>query len=653
MSLTCVPEERIDRRPADADRLDSAIERARDALLARQHPDGHWCFELESDCTITAEYILMMHYMDEIDDELQERLARYMRAAQVLDGHGGWSQYHGGAIDLSCTVKAYFALKAAGDAPDEPHMRCARTAILEGGGAAKCNALTRILLALFQQVPWRAVPYLPVEIILLPRWFPFHLEKIAYWARTTLVPLTILCSLKAKAANPRRIEVRELFVIPPDRERNYFPRGGVWNRLFLALDSVGRALDPLMPKPLRRHAVRRAQAWFMARLNGEDGLGAIFPPMVNSYEAMALLGYPKHDPARQTALRAIQKLVIHRPDGSAFCQPCVSPVWDTGWSALALMHAGDDATTQSALKRACDWLLARQELDHRGDWTARAAVAPGGWAFQYSNAHYPDVDDTALVAALIDVHDRRRGQAGANRANTQRAADWIVGMQSRNGGYAAFDVDNTCYFLNTLPFADHGALLDPPTEDVSGRVLALQGVLRRPQDATSILRCINYLRAAQHPDGSWWGRWGSNFIYGTWSVLSGLALADEDMQQTYVRKAIAWLRSRQHADGGWGETNDSYLDPALRGTNGNVSTPNSTAWAVLAQMAAGEANCDSVRRGIAYLLATQQAGGLWSHPSHDAPGFPRVYYLKYHGYSAYFPLWTLARYRHLLRTTAG
>lgn len=629
--------------------LDQGIARAREALLARQDADGHWCFELESDCTITAEYILMMHFTDEIDELLQEKMARYLRAIQDLDTHGGWSQYVGGEIDLSCTVKAYYALKAAGDAPEAPHMRRAREAVLALGGAAKSNVFTRILLAMFEQVPWRAVPYLPVELMLLPSWAPIHIEKMSYWARTTLVPLTILCSLKARAVNPKRVHIRELFVTAPELEQDYFVRGGALNRLFLALDKLGRAVDSFVPSALRKKAIRKAEAWFLPRMNGDDGLGAIFPPMVNSYEAMVLLGYPKDHPDRQTCLRSIQKLVVHREDGSAYCQPCVSPVWDTGWSAMALIHSSDDASTDAAIVRACDWLVQRQELMCKGDWVARAPqAAPGGWAFQYANGYYPDIDDTALVAALLHVMDRRRGQPGKHSHNTDRAVDWMLALQSRNGGFAAFDADNTYYYLNAIPFADHGALLDPPTEDVSGRVAACLGVLGRSQDRFGLSHCVDYLRATQQPDGSWWGRWGSNYIYGTWSAISGLSLAGEDPRQPYLRKAIDWLRVRQNEDGGWGETNDSYIDQALAGMNGGVSTPHSTAWAVLAQLSVGEVESDSVRRGVAFLLSTQDSNGLWSHPSHNAPGFPRVYYLKYHGYAAYFPLYALARYRYLL-----
>jgi squalene-hopene/tetraprenyl-beta-curcumene cyclase len=630
--------------------LNHAIDRARKALLGQQHVDGHWCFELESDCTITAEYILMMHFMDEIDAELQEQMARYLRAIQATDTHGGWPQYHDGAIDVSCTVKAYYALKAAGDDPDAKHMRRAREAVLAQGGAARCNVLTRCLLAMYGQLPWHAVPYIPVEIILLPRWAPFHIDKISYWARTTLVPLTILCSLKAKAINPDKVQIRELFVTAPELEQHYFVRGGALNRMFLALDKVGRALDRWVPGRLRRHAIDKAMSWLLPRMNGEDGLGAIFPPMINCHEALALLGYAKDHPVRSTCRRSLRNLVVHREDGTAYCQPCVSPVWDTGWSAMALLHAGDEEATQTAIARASDWLTGLQELEHRGDWSARAGdVAPGGWAFQYINKFYPDIDDTALIAALLHILDLRRHEPGRHRSNIERAADWLVALQSKNGGFASFDADNTHYYLNAIPFADHGALLDPPTEDVSARVAACLGLLARAQDRDSLVRCIDYLRSAQREDGSWWGRWGSNYIYGTWSVLGGLALAGEDPQQPYIRKSIEWLRSRQHADGGWGETNDSYLDPSLSGSNGNQSTPHSTAWAVLGQLAMGEAHSESVRRGIDFLIQNQQAGGLWSHPTNNAPGFPRVYYLKYHGYAVYFPLWALARYRYLLQ----
>ena len=636
-----------------SERLDRAIERASAALMARQQPDGHWCFEFETDCTISAEYILMMHFIDEIDDVLQEKLARYIRLKQRTDTHGGWPLYHDGAIDLSCTVKAYYALKAAGDASDAPHMQRAREAILALGGAARSNVFTRILLAMFGQVPWRAAPYVPVEIMLFPRWAPFHLDKVSYWARSTMVPLFILCSMKAKARNPRNIGIAELFVTPPDEERHYFRAGNATSRLFLWLDKLGRAVDPLIPRSLRRKAIERAEAWFLPRLNGEDGLGAIFPPMVNALEAMDLLGYGKDHPARATCLKSLQKLIVHRDDGTAYCQPCVSPVWDTGWAAMALLRASNDAATQASVTRAMAWLAPLQELELKGDWAVQAPdLAPGGWAFQYANAYFPDLDDTAVIAGLLHVAVRGTPQADHYRERIERAADWLVGMQSDNGGFAAFDRNNTHYHINEIPFADHGAMLDPPTEDVSGRVLACLGVLQRPQDGPAMQRCIAYLRHAQQPDGSYWGRWGTNYIYGTWSVLAGLALAGEDMRQPWIRTSVQWLLGKQHADGGWGETNDTYFDATLSGSNQGISTAHSTAWALLGLLAAGEHASEAARRGVQWLLDHQQAPGeiesdLWHHPSFNAPGFPRVFFLKYHGYTAYFPLWALTRYRQL------
>jgi len=642
----------------DARRIDQAIERARLALIARQRDDGHWCFEFETDCTISSEYILMMHFIDEIDEVLQEKLARYIRLKQRLDTHGGWPLYHDGELDLSCSVKAYYALKAAGDSPYAAHMQRAREAILAKGGAAKSNVFTRILLAMFGQVPWRAAPYVPVEIMLFPRWAPFHLDTVSYWARSTMVPLFVLCTMKAKAKNPRGVGIAELFVTPPEQERHYFAATHTLvGKLFLLLDKLGRVCDPLIPKALRRRAMQKAEQWFVPRLNGEDGLGAIFPPMVNALEAMDLLGYAKDHPARATCLKALQKLIVHRDDGTAYCQPCVSPVWDTGWAAMALLRSSPDHATQTAVTHALAWLAPLQELERKGDWAVQAPqLAPGGWAFQYANAYYPDLDDTALIAALLHVAVRGTPQEGMHRQRIERAADWLIGMQSDNGGFASFDRNNTHYHINEIPFADHGAMLDPPTEDVSGRVLALLGILDRPQDRPAIERCIAYLRKAQLPDGSYWGRWGTNYIYGTWSVLGGLALAGQDMRQPWIRASVGWLLSRQHADGGWGETNDTYYDPALRGSNAGVSTPHSTAWALLGLFAAAEHTSEAARRGVHWLLDHQQSAGeteadLWHHPSFNAPGFPRVFFLKYHGYTAYFPLWALSRYRQLLATS--
>ncbi|HWG77489.1 MAG TPA: squalene--hopene cyclase [Steroidobacteraceae bacterium] len=617
--------------------LDRSIQRALDALLKLQHADGHWSFELEADCTIPAEYILMMHFLAEIDESLQAKLAVYLRERQAE--HGGWPLYQGGAFDISCTVKAYYALKMAGDDPQAPHMQRARAAVLAYGGAARCNVFTRILLAMFGQVPWRAAPYIPVEIMLLPRWFPFHLDKVSYWSRTVMVPLLVLCTLRASAINPTAIGIAELFTVPPERERHYFRRGGAVNRLFLLLDRVGRIADAWVPRRVRARAIARAEQWIIARLNGEDGLGAIFPAMVNALEVMVLLGYARDNPHRQIAEQALRKLLIVE-ERRAYCQPCLSPVWDTALAALALQEEGSNVSLQAAA-RGLEWLRPLQLDTQPGDWRVRRPQLPGGgWAFQYRNDYYPDLDDTAVVVWSMQ-NDR---QAEGAQAAIVRALDWLVGMQSRGGGFAAFDVDNTYYYLNHIPFADHGALLDPPTADVTGRVVTALAREGRVRDRAALDQAVAYLRAEQESCGAWFGRWGTNYIYGTWSVLMALAAAGLTAADPCVARAVRWLLSRQNIDGGWGESNDSYEDPTLAGA-GLASTPYQSAWALLALLAVGCEDDAAIRRGIAYLLRTQQPGGDWEHASYTAPGFPRVFYLKYHGYCVYFPLWALASYR--------
>jgi squalene-hopene/tetraprenyl-beta-curcumene cyclase len=643
------PATAVERLSATAS-LDQSIEHARDALIALQNAQGYWLFELEADCTIPAEYILMMHYLDEIDAVLEAKLAAYLRAHQAE--HGGWPLYHGGALDVSCSVKVYYALKLAGDSPQAPHMQRARAAILERGGAARSNVFTRIALALFGQVPWRAVPYIPVEIMLLPRWFPFHIDRVSYWSRAVMVPLFVLCTYKPRARNPRDIHIGELFTTPPQQERHYFrlspDRSGPLAKVFRVVDRVALyLLEPLIPRPMRALATRRAEEWILARLNGEDGLGAIFPAMVNALEVLVLRGYPSNDPRRVLAKRALEKLLVI-DSSSAYCQPCVSPIWDTALASLAMQAVGG-ITALSAADRALEWLRLQQLSDEPGDWrVSRPALAGGGWAFQFANAFYPDLDDTGVIAWTM----QQAGNPGRYAESLDRALNWLVGMQSANGGFASFDVDNVHYNLNYIPFADHGALLDPPTSDVTARVVTALALVGRQQDKAALERAIVFLRNEQEADGSWFGRWGTNYIYGTWSVLAALGRAGIDAGDETVRRAVGWLQSRQNADGGWGESNDNYA-PAPKSADHTPSTPYQSAWALLALLAVGEGGSACVRAGIDYLLRTRRADGLWSDPSFTAPGFPRVFYLKYHGYCAYFPLWALASYRQHLRSGAA
>jgi squalene-hopene/tetraprenyl-beta-curcumene cyclase len=624
--------------------LDAVIHDAAAALLARQAQDGHWVFELEADATIPAEYIFLNHYLDTIDDPLEARLGAYLR--KIQGKHGGWPLFHDGDFDISASVKAYYALKLIGDDIDAPHMVRAREAILAAGGAARANVFTRYALALFEQVPWRAVPVMPVEVVLLPKWFPFHMDKVSYWSRTVMIPLLVLASLKPKAVNPRRIGVPELFRVPADLEQHYHhnPSGSRLGNLLLKLDSVLQVVEPYFPKGLRRKAVRWSEQWVTERLNGEDGLGAIFPAMANSLMMYRALGYPADHELCKIARKSIDLLVVdHGEDpekGWAYVQPCVSPIWDTGLAAHALMEAGI-APEHPGMKKAGEWLRERQVLDVVGDWAAqRPNLRPGGWAFQYRNDYYPDVDDTAVVAMALD-----RAADPVSREALDRAVEWIVGMQSSNGGWAAFDAENEHYHLNHIPFADHGALLDPPTLDVSARCLSYLAQIGYDRDHPVMQRGLDYMRREQEADGSWFGRWGTNYIYGTWSALCAFNVAGEAPDAPHIRKAVDWLKARQRPDGGWGEDCASYWEE--RKDECKASTPSQTAWALLGLMAAGEVDSPAVKRGIDYLLACPRDGAKWNEELFTSIGFPRVFYLRYHGYSAYFPLWALARYRNL------
>jgi squalene-hopene/tetraprenyl-beta-curcumene cyclase len=546
-------------------------------------------------------------------------------------------------------VKAYYALKMIGDAPAAPHMLRAREAIRAHGGAAAANVFTRIQLALFGQTPWRNVPAMPVELILAPRWFPVHLSKMSYWARTVIAPLLVLQALRPLARNPRGVGVPELYV-QAARVRPAKVKAArlAWTWGFAALDLALKAVEPYWPKPIRLRAIDRCVAFVTERLNGEDGLGAIYPAIANSLMMFDALGYAADHPHRAAARDALERLLVIKPD-EAYCQPCVSPVWDTALAAHALLELRQ-AKANTALGRALAWLAPRQVLDVSGDWSeARPALRPGGWAFQYSNPHYPDLDDTAVVVLALDSA-RRRG-AWTDGAAIARGVEWVRGLQSRDGGWAAFDADNTYHYLNNIPFSDHGALLDPPTEDVTARCASMLAQLGDNPRSGALARGLGFLATTQLPDGSWFGRWGVNYIYGTWSALCALNAAGYPGDHPMVARGAAWLLAIQNADGGWGEDCDSYrLD--YGGHRPALSAPSQTAWALLGLMAAGRVDDPAVRRGIDYLLALEGDDHLWPEPGYTGGGFPRVFYLRYHGYSKIFPLWALARYRNLTATNS-
>ncbi len=619
--------------------LDNAIESAKNKILKQQEKDGHWVYELEADCTIPAEYILMNHFSGEINNKTEEKIAAYLRDQQ--NEEGGWSLYTDGNFDLSCSVKTYFALKLVGDDQHEEHMIRAKTMILNHGGAAHCNVFTRITMALFGQVPWRATPFIPAEVILLPKWFPFHIDRVSYWSRTVMVPLFILCTLKPTAVNQRGIDIRELFITPPEDELNYFKVTTKLKRIFLWLDHIGQLVEKLVPEFVRRYSIRKCEQWFLDRMNDEHGIGGIFPAMVNVYESLVVLGYPKDHPTRKMARQAIDNLLTER-NNTIYCQPSLSPIWDTALVSQALIETENNKPSIE-VKNALDWLKDQQLSNEPGDWRIqKPELDGGGWAFQYSNYYYPDLDDTSMVAWAM-----QRTNNDKYAESIKRAAIWFAGMQSRGGGFGSFDINNTHFYLNEIPFADHGALLDPPTADVTGRAIALLSLANRKKYTENIKAGIDYLKIEQEKDGSWFGRWGTNYIYGTWSVLTALEIAGEDSQQAYIKKAVEYLLQIQNSDGGWGESNDSYYPP--KHYRPCKSTAFQTAWVLLALLAVGEVKNTSVKKGINYLLSNQLSNGQWYDNSYTAPGFPRVFYLKYHGYSKYFPLWALARYRNLLR----
>jgi squalene-hopene/tetraprenyl-beta-curcumene cyclase len=629
--------------------LDASIAQATDAILADQRPDGHWVYELEADATIPAEYILLVHYLGEAPNpELERKIVRYLRRIQLADG--GWPLFTDGAMDVSASVKAYFALKMAGERDDAERMQRARAAILGAGGAEAVNVFTRILLSLFGVVPWSSVPMMPVEITLLPQWFPFHLSKVSYWARTVIVPLLVLNARRPLAKNPRGVRIDELFLGDPSAT-GLLPRAGHqsrgWFAFFRVVDSVLRVVDGLFPKKTRARAIAAAVAFVDERLNGEDGLGAIFPAMANAVMMYDALGYGPDYPNRAIARASIDKLLAVG-DEEAYCQPCLSPVWDTSLAAHALLETGEPRAQEAAL-RGLQWLRPLQVLDVRGDWISRRPdVRPGGWAFQYANPHYPDVDDTAVVAMAMH-RAAELTRSNVDREAIARAREWIVGMQSSDGGWGAFEPENTQYYLNNIPFSDHGALLDPPTADVSGRCLSMLAQLGElPGNSEPARRAYGYLLAEQEDDGSWYGRWGMNYIYGTWTALCALNAAGIAHDDVRIKRAAQWLISIQNEDGGWGEDGASYkLD--YHGYEPAPSTASQTSWALLGLMAAGVIDDPALERGIDYLVRTQCDHGLWDETRFTATGFPRVFYLRYHGYRKFFPLWALARYRNLKR----
>jgi squalene-hopene/tetraprenyl-beta-curcumene cyclase len=626
--------------------LDSAISRAQARLLEVQAPEGYWVGELEPPPSITAEYLLLCHLLDRVNRDKERRALRYLRRRQSTDG--GWNLFEAGPPDLGETIKAYFAMKLAGVSVDDEAMVRARERIHAMGGPTKANVFTKILMALFGEYDWNGVPSMPAEIMLLPPpFFLFNIYEISYWSRTVVVPLLVIMDRKPIKWLPPHLSLDELW---PERRENAslrFPRipepfswkGLFWKSFFIAMDDGLKIWERFSPRPGRKMAIEAARRWLEERLAVPGGLGGIYPAMANSILAMRLLGYADDHPLVMGQIKEIEALEVETGDELHF-QPCPSPIWDTGLAMNALIESGVPPDHE-ALRRGAEWLLTKQILV-RGDWQVkRPHVQPGGWAFQFDNDFYPDLDDTAVVImALEKVSGLEPNRV---RLAKERGLGWFLGMQCENGGWGSFDADNNRIYLNHIPFADHGALLDPPTEDLTGRGLELLGTLGYSPDFEPASRALDFIRHTQRHDGPWYGRWGVNYIYGTWSVLRGLGALGVDPRHEFVQRAIRWLESTQNADGGWGETCESYDDPALAGKGG--STASQTSWALLGLFAVGRTSGPTVERGIDYLLKTQKPDGTWEDKFWNGTGFPRVFMLKYHMYATYFPLWALGVFR--------
>jgi len=640
--------------------LDAVIDgigRARNWLLGQQHADGFWCGELEADSMLESDYIFLHKLLGTGDPGKMQRAVNEILRHQNEDG--GWSIYPNGPSNISLGVKAYFALKLMGWPADNPVLVKARKWILANGGVVECNTFTKIYLCFLGQYEYDAVPAVPPEIVLFPNWCYFNIYEISAWSRAILVPLSIAYAKKPFKKIPQEQGIDELFVggrtnadlhLKWDRKRLFG-----WRNFFLATDRVTHWAERVHIRPLRKMALKKAEKWLLKRFEMSDGLGAIYPAMVNAIIALRWLGYSVDDPQFIRAMDEFEKLGIDHPNGTPDyptptfrMQPCVSPVWDTAQAVYALSESGVSKDDPRLLK-AADWLLAK-EVRHKGDWSVKNPnVAPGGWYFEHNNEFYPDVDDSAQVLLALNCVNNPRERY--QHEVSQRALDWIFAMQCKNGGWASFDRDNTKMIFQYIPFADHNAMLDPPTVDITGRILemlAQYGFNRRDK---RVERAIQFILKEQEPDGSWFGRWGVNYLYGTFLVLRGLETIGFWNHEPAVQQAAEWIRMVQNADGGWGETCGSYDDPETRGIG--PSTPSQTAWAILGLLAAGDNRSDSVAKGIRWLISKQTGGGTWDEAVagrngesvYTGTGFPRVFYLAYHLYRDYFPLLALTTYR--------
>jgi squalene-hopene/tetraprenyl-beta-curcumene cyclase len=622
-------------------RIEQALKKAQDNLLARQDPAGFWVGELQGDSILESEYILLKFILGQESDPRLTRIGKYLHTLQTPEG--GWSLFPGGPPDLSGTVKAYFALKLLGHDPDAPHMQKARKIILDGGGAEKCNSFTKFYFAGLGQISYDACPSIPPEIVFLPKWFYFNLYHVSAWTRTMILPLGLVTTLRYTRSLPPERGISELYLDRAAANRlgakpRGFPRS--WNDLFLRLDKLLKIYGQSPLPRLRQKAIERAMSWILDHLKDSEGLGAIFPPMVYVLIVFRAMGYADDHPLVTAAHQHLEDFFIEEGD-TIRIQPCFSPVWDTGLALHALAEAGISPESDAA-RIATQWLL-EKECRHPADWVRNCpGVEPSGWYFEFKNPHYPDVDDTAAVTMAL-----RRAGGPISEAAIRRGVDWLLAMQNSDGGWAAFDRTKSRPILEKIPFADHNAMQDPSCPDIAGRVLESLGHHGFRTDHPAVRRAIAFIQREQDPRGSWWGRWGVNHVYGTWQILTGLKNVGQDMNAPFIQKAAAWLRSVQKEDGSFGETAQSYEDPTLIGKG--ESTASQTAWGAMGLMCAAGPDDPDVLRALQWLIDRQGDDGNWEEHWYTGTGFPKVFYLKYHLYRLYFPLTALARYRRMLK----
>jgi len=627
-----------------AEKLESTIERGANHLLSLQTEAGYWVGELEADTTLESDYIYYLFVLGKADPERIEKLATYVRQRQLPDG--GWSIYPGGPSELNATCKAYFALKLAGDSVDSPQLKRARASVHHLGGLELTNSYTRFYLALVGAVGWELVPAIPPELMLLPNWFYINIYEFSSWTRGIVIPMMILSALRPNWKLPERAQVDELFK-DPSRKKAAFDWSNhliSWRNFFLALDRGLKFYERLPWKPLRQRALREAKSWLLEHMERSEGLATIYPAMMNSIFALLAMGYGPDDPLTCRETREFSRFEIEEND-TIRLQPCVSPVWDSAIAMVALEEAGV-APDDPALVKAADWILSKQILGP-GDWQVKNKDAePGGWAFEFRNDFYPDVDDTAFVLMALQrvkFPDEKRMEAA-----TRRGIQWLLSMQNRDGGWGAFDRDNDRRFLCNIPFADHNAMIDPSTADVTARVLECLGRFGWTADHPAMQRGVKFLLKDQCGDGSWFGRWGVNYVYGTSGVLRALETVSLTAQN-YCQRAVAWLKTVQKVDGSFGESLKTYSDLSSKGQG--ASTPSQTAWGLIGMLAGCNTADPAISKAVSYLVTTQNEDGSWSEYDFTGTGFPCVFYLKYHLYRNSFPVYALSRYYNQSRRT--